>query len=118
MIAPRPVYISGGNDPVKNADGTYATTIGPTGAQQVQANDAWVDAKGSWMAEVGANPVYTLLGKKPVSETYPAVDTPLLEGDLAFYQHTQGHTQTPAWPNFIKWVSRYWDAPVKTASAK
>jgi len=120
LIAPRPVYISGGNDPLKNADGTYQTTINAQGQQQLlQAYDAWVDAKGSWMAEVGANSVYTLLGKKGVATTYPPVDTPLLDGDLAFYQHTSGHTQGPAWPNFVTWVSRYWDASAaKTAATK
>ena len=34
------------------------------GRRHVQANDAWVDAKGSFLAEVGAGPVYRLLGKK------------------------------------------------------
>jgi hypothetical protein len=118
LIAPRPVYISGGNDPSKNPDGTYQTRLNAQGQPElVNAFDAWVDAKGSWMAEVGANPVYRLLGKKGVAETYPPVDTPLLDGDLAFYQHPSGHTQAPAWPNFITWVSRYWDAPAANGTA-
>jgi hypothetical protein len=115
LVAPRPVFVSGGNDPEKNADGTYRAIIAPNGTQQIVAfgatSDAWVDPKGSFMAARAANPVYVLLGKKPIDETFPPIDTPVLDGDIGFYQHTAGHTAAPAWPVFVKFVSKYWDAP-------
>ena len=46
LCAPRPVFISAGSGPGPlNPDGT------------VQVNDAWVDAKGSFLAAVGAGRV-------------------------------------------------------------
>ena len=107
LCAPRPVFVSAGNSPGPvNADGT------------VPANDAWVDARGSFLAEVGAGPVYKLLGKKDLgTTTFPAIDTRLTEGDLGFHQHTLGHVQTPAWPSFIQFASKYWDTSKPTATA-
>ena len=65
LIAPRPVFISAGRGPDLNPDGTIATRTGAEGTvTAVNINDAWVDAKGSFLAAAGAGPVYTLLGKK------------------------------------------------------
>src|SRR5476649_1406940 len=73
MCAPRPVFISGG------ANG-----------------DAWVDSRGMFMAAVGAQPVYELLGKKGMGTSeFPAVEQGLMNGDLAFRQHASGHTDGP-----------------------
>jgi hypothetical protein len=86
LCAPRPVFVSGGSPP----------------------GDAWVDAKGMFMAEAGAGPVYRLLGKKDLGTTeFPPTGTPLLSGDLAFRQHEYGHTDAPNWPYFIQFASRY-----------
>jgi len=105
-----------------NADGTYKTTMGPNGQEQVTPfgarSDAWVDPKGSYMAEVAANPVYELLGKRGVQTPFPTIDTPLLDGDEAFYEHTAGHTGAPAWPVFIKFMAKYWDQPTNTPGKK
>jgi hypothetical protein len=115
LVAPRPIFVSGGNFPEMNADGTYRSIITATGQQQIVAfggtSDAWVDPKGSYLAEVGASPVYELLGKKGVQTPFPKIDTPLLDADEGFYQHTSGHTPAPAWPVFIKFASKYWDRP-------
>jgi hypothetical protein len=116
VVAPRPVFVSGGALHEMNADGTYKTTIVANGTAQVTpfggaTSDAWVDPKGSYLAMVAAAPVYTLLGKKPVQEPFPAIDTPLLDSDMGFYQHTSGHTAAPAWPVFVKFAAKYWDAP-------
>jgi hypothetical protein len=74
----------------------------------VQGNDAWVDPKGSFMAEVAASPVYELLGKKGLGATeFPPIDTAIIDGDLGFRQHTEGHTPGPTWPTFIEFASRY-----------
>ncbi len=79
-----------------NADGT------------VTGNDAWVDPKGSFLAGVGAGPVYALLGKKGLSTTeFPAIDTAVIDGDIGFRQHTAGHTPEPTWPTFITFAERY-----------
>ena len=103
LCAPRPVFISAGNGPGPvNPDGT------------VPINDAWVDAKGSFLAAVGAGPVYKLLGKKDLGTTeFPAIDTALIEGDLGFRQHTGGHTAEPTWPTFLTFAERYLGAKAR-----
>jgi hypothetical protein len=106
LCAPRPVFLSAGNNPgpVK-ADGT------------VDVNDAWVDAKGSFLAAVGAGPVYRLLGKKDLGTTeFPPIDTTIIDGELGFRQHTAGHTPEPTWPTFIQFADRYFSTPKATAS--
>jgi hypothetical protein len=86
MCAPRPVFISAGS---------------PNG-------DAWVDAKGMFMAASGAGPVYKLLGKKDLGTTeFPPIETTLTDGDVAYRQHTGGHTDGPNWPTFLTFASRY-----------
>jgi hypothetical protein len=97
LCAPRPVFLSAGRgpDPVK-PDGT------------VQGNDAWVDPKGSFLAAAGASPVYELLGKDGLeTKEFPPIDTAVVEGDLGFRQHTEGHTPGPAWPTFLEFADRY-----------
>ncbi len=91
LCAPRPVFISAGS---------------------VEKGDGWVDAKGMFMAGVGAGPVYRLLGKKglPTSE-FPPMETGLMDGDVAFRQHSAGHTPGPNWPTFIEFASRYFKTP-------
>jgi hypothetical protein len=37
----------------------------------------------------------------------PAMETGLLDGEIAFRQHSGGHTTGPNWPAFITWASRY-----------
>ncbi len=90
MCAPRPVFIS-------------------AGATQ---GDGWVDAKGSFMATAAAGPVYVLLGKKDLGTTnFPPIGTTLIDGDIAFRQHSGGHTDAPNWPTFLKFAGRYLHAP-------
>ncbi len=89
LCAPRPVFISGG-----------ATAAG----------DGWVDAKGMFIAESHASPVYRLLGVKGLGTTvFPHIGTPLTTGTLAFRQHHQGHTPAPNWPYFMNWAKRWLD---------
>ena len=90
LCAPRPVFISGG----------------------ATQGDGWVDAKGMFMAAAAAGPVYKLLGKKDMgTTTFPPIETPLIDGDIAFRQHSGGHTPTPNWPTFITFASRYLTTP-------
>jgi hypothetical protein len=86
MCAPRPVFISGG----------------------ATEGDGWVDAKGMFLAAAGAQPVYKLLGKKDMgTNDFPPIETALIDGDIAFRQHSSGHTDVPNWPTFITFASRY-----------
>jgi hypothetical protein len=93
MCAPRPVFIS-------------------CGSPKVEGN--WVDDKGQFMAAVAAGPVYKLLGKKDLGiSEMPPMETTLIDGDIAFRQHSGGHTTGPNWPTFIKFAERYFDSPAK-----
>ena len=84
------------------------------GAGSLEGGDGWVDAKGMFLAEAYAGPVYELLGKKGLGTAQmPPVETALLSGDLAFREHNGGHTAGPNWPFFLTFASRYLDA--KTA---
>ena len=90
LCAPRPTFIS------------YGASEGPG------AEGKWVDQKGSFMAAVAAGPVYELLGKRALGTTeFPPVDTGLMDGELAFRQHSGGHTTGPNWPTFLSWADRY-----------
>jgi len=52
--------------------------------------------------------VYKLLGKKDMGTTeFPPIETPLIDGDVAFRQHSSGHTPAPNWPTFLAFASRY-----------
>lgn len=88
LCAPRPVFIS-------------------CGSPQVEGN--WLDDKGQFEAAVSASAVYRLLGKKGLDATeLPPIGTALIDSDVAFRQHSGGHTTGPNWPTFIEFASRYW----------
>ncbi|OSZ77035.1 hypothetical protein CAP36_11450 [Chitinophagaceae bacterium IBVUCB2] len=89
LCAPRPVFISSGSP---NVEGR------------------WVDAKGMFLGGVHAGPVYKLLGKKDLGTMeYPAEQTALMDGEIAFRQHEGGHTTGPNWPYFIQFAARYFN---------
>ncbi len=97
LVAPRPLFIGGGAD---TGDG-YANPRG----------DGWADAKGMFLAEVAAGPVYQLTGAKGLGTTkFPPVGTAVVQGDLAWRQHELGHTPAPNWPVFLEFASRYLNA--------
>ena len=86
LCAPRPIFIGAG---ATNGDG-------------------WVDARGMFLAAAEAGPVYKLLGKKGLGTIeFPAIETPLMDGDIAFRQHSGGHTPAPNWPAFLTFAERY-----------
>jgi hypothetical protein len=121
LCAPRPVFISGGKGPDMNPDGTITLRMDADGKPLLDANgrttaqainDAWVDAKGMFMAAAGAGPVYKLLGKKDMGTTaFPPIETALVDGDVAFRQHSGGHTDGPNWPVFLTFAERYLKGP-------
>jgi len=87
LCAPRPVFIGSG-----------------------LTGDGWVDPKGMFLAAVHAGPVYKLLGKKDLGAVeFPPVETTLTDGDIAFRQHSGGHTPGPNWPTFLEFASRYFN---------
>ena len=87
LCAPRPVFISSGSP--KN-------------------EGQWVDAKGMFLGAVYAGPVYKLLGKKDLGTLeFPPIETSLTDGDIAFRQHSGGHTTGPNWPTFIIYAGKY-----------
>ena len=87
LCAPRPVFIS-------------------VGAPNVEGQ--WIDARGMFLAGVHAGPVYELLGKKGLGTAeFPRLGTALVDGEIAFRQHSGGHTVGPNWPTFIKYAERY-----------
>ncbi|UBM57737.1 acetylxylan esterase [Marinilongibacter aquaticus] len=87
LIAPRPVFVSAGNK-----------------------GDQWVDPKGMFEAAAEVSPVYTLLGKKALGTSqFPQVEEGVLDGDLVYRQHNEGHTPNPNWPYFLDFASRYFE---------
>lgn len=46
-----------------------------------------------------------------VKAKMPPPLTPLIDGNIAFRQHDQGHVDAPNWPTFIEFVSRYFQSP-------
>jgi hypothetical protein len=102
LCAPRPCFISYG---------------------VVEKGDAkWVDAHGSFMAAVAAGPAYKLLGKRDLgtpgnylTDAMPPV-TQLIGGELAWRQHTGGHSVAENWPAFISWARQFIKAPTVRAT--
>lgn len=91
LCAPRPVFISVGSPTVEGG---------------------WVDARGMFMAAVEAGPVFRLLGKRGLATSeFPPMETALIDGEVAFRQHSGGHTTGPNWPTFLAFASRYLKGP-------
>jgi hypothetical protein len=38
-----------------------------------------------------------------------------MDGDVAFRQHSGGHTPAPNWPTFIAFAERYFTVPAEAA---
>ena len=57
-------------------------------------------------------PVYELLGKKGLGTTvFPPIETALIDGDVAYREHSGGHTDAPNWPTFMTFAERYFKGP-------
>lgn len=98
LCAPRPLFISGGS---------------------YDKGDGWVDSRGMFMAASMAEPVYVLLGAKGMgTKEFPGEKIGLMNGELAFRQHEEGHTPGPNQPVFLEWASRYFDKPVASTNMK
>jgi hypothetical protein len=90
LCAPRPVFISAGSF----------------------KGDNWTDPKGMFLAAAAAGPVYRLLGRKDLgTNDFPPIETALVDGDIAFRQHSGGHTPGPNWPTFLAFAGRHFKSP-------
>ncbi len=88
LAAPRPIFIG-------------------VGSPLVEGN--WIDGKGNFLGGAYASPVYELLGKKGLgTSTMPPMETFLSEGEIAFRQHSGGHTNAPNWQYFLDYTMKYW----------
>lgn len=88
LVAPRPIFNTGGT------------------------KDQWSDPHGEFLASVGADPVYRLLGAQGLGTAeMPAANVSLIDGANAFRNHEGGHTDQPDWPVFLQFAQRFFDAP-------
>jgi hypothetical protein len=88
LVAPRPLFLNGG------------------------LGDQWSDPKGEFLGAVAAGPVYRLLGKKDLGVTeLPPLDHPIVDGDIGWNYHSEGHLATPAdWQAFLRFLDKYFKA--------
>ena len=87
MCAPRPIFISIGS---------------------VSEPEMWVDMNGSFISAAKASEIYEFLGLKGIgTDLFPGVNYGLLDGDIAFRQHSGGHEAGPNWPYFLDFFARY-----------
>ena len=108
LCAPRPCFISEGSEQ-------------PNGG----GDPKWIDHPGSYRAGILASKVYALLGAKGygsdiqdwVHAPLPPVTT-LVGGQLAFRQHTGGHTDGPNVPAFFDWIGNYIKSPYIPAASE
>jgi lysophospholipase L1-like esterase len=91
LCAPRPTFISYGI-PAKG-------------------DASWLDQQGSYMATVDASRVFVLLGAKGIAPgadyrtaVMPHYNTGLLDGQLAWRQHDQGHQDRSNMKYFLPWA--------------
>jgi pimeloyl-ACP methyl ester carboxylesterase len=94
LAAPRAVFIGGG---ALIATSDYAP------------GDAWQDAQGMFMAVALASPAWKFYGKQGLglgASDFPAMETLVDSGDVAFRQHPYGHTPAPNWPAFIDFAAK------------
>lgn len=109
LIAPRAVMTNGGTDTPKGF------------------GDAWQDPRGMFLAGKFAGPAWELLGWKgqviPEGTVFtsnptpynsgesiggtPPFDTAFIDGTVGWRRHSQGHTDTPEWPVFVQFASKY-----------
>ncbi len=86
LCAPRPVFIN------------------------AATRSSWTDPYGMFLTTVYASPVYKLLGRKGVIMPHekPEVDKAYISGDIGFRYHDGGHTDSPDWPAFFEFASKYY----------
>ena len=109
LVAPRAIMTNGGTDTPKGF------------------GDAWQDPRGMYLAGKYASPAWEVLGWKgqviPEGTVFtsnptpynsgesiggtPPFDTAFIDGTVGYRRHVQGHTDTPEWPVFVQFASKY-----------
>jgi len=92
--APRPVVVTPSNDDQKDH---FVTKNGLSYAGSHVIIDLW-EAKGL--------------------DDRERIETALIDGDIAFRQHSAGHTPAPNWPTFLAFASRYVNGQPPRAESK
>ena len=89
LIAPRPLYVASA------------------------AEDLWADPRGEYLSAFYASPVYRLLGAKGLPERneeippLPTVDSPLMDGNVAYHVRTGGHDVLAYdWDRYLDFADR------------
>lgn len=85
LMAPRPIYIASATE------------------------DEWADPHGEFLSACEATPVYELLGVPGlIQDGYPAPDSPLQQGRIAYHVRTGPHGMTTwDWEQYIKFADRW-----------
>ena len=113
--SPAPVHLTSEQDHQRVLDELHITSLrrGPDGDPKSPRAANFDESKA-----VAAGPVYRLLGKKDLGTSeFPPMETAIIDGDIAFRQHSGGHTTGPNWPTFIAFASRYLKASPTAATA-
>ena len=84
LIAPRPLYVASA------------------------VEDDWADPEGEYLSALYASPVYELYGEKGLASPMPAVDSPMMEGDVAYHIRKGGHDiNLYDWTQYVKFADKY-----------
>ena len=84
LIAPRPLYVASA------------------------VEDDWADPEGEYLSALYASPVYELYGKKGLASPMPSVDSPMMEGDVAYHIRKGGHDiNLYDWTQYVKFADKY-----------